>query len=79
MLLKIENGRSPHPKKWAQSAHQKSPSFVYRQDGYELSYEVEVIITPKKEKVKGKVLTVPPMPAAIFPAHAFQSGIRNCG
>jgi hypothetical protein len=49
-------------KKWAQSAPikqkkgttcpSKNPSFVYRQDGYELSYEIWVIIAVFGGKVK---------------------------
>ena len=34
----------PQTKKRTQSVHLKSPSFVYRQDGYELSYEITVIV-----------------------------------
>ena len=42
-----------HNKKWARCAH-PVPSFVYRQDGYELSYEFGVIILLKKVIVKKK-------------------------
>jgi hypothetical protein len=42
----------PQNKKWAHCTHQKSPSFVYRQDGYELSYEIEDIIAFREQKVK---------------------------
>ena len=38
-------------KKQAQCAH-LLPSFVYRQDGYELSYKVRVIIAAKRRFVK---------------------------
>ena len=33
--MRTENVRN---KKWAYNAHPKNPSFIYRQDGYELSY-----------------------------------------
>ena len=39
-------------KRWAQSAHHKVPSFVFRQDGCELSYEIVAIIAKKQKKVK---------------------------
>ena len=50
-------------KKWAQNAPKKDgrkapirkiPSFVLRQDGCELSYEIVAIIAKKREKVKQK-------------------------
>ena len=44
----IKNGRK---------APIKIPSFVFRQDGCELSYEVEAIIDPKPGNVKQKALS----------------------
>ena len=32
-------------KKWAYNAHPNTPSFVYRQDGYELSYSLTYSIS----------------------------------
>ena len=34
-------------KKWAQSTHPKVPSFIYRQDGHELSYEINAMMIPQ--------------------------------
>jgi hypothetical protein len=45
----------PKNKKRAQNAHLIIPSFVYRQDGYELSYEIEGIISQMDEVVKVKI------------------------
>ena len=42
-----------HNKKWARCAR-PVPSFVYRQDGYELSYEFGDIILPEITLVKKK-------------------------
>jgi len=53
MLLKTKNGRNSHPKN-ERNAPIRIPSFVSRQDGCELSYEIEVIIADFFEKVKKK-------------------------
>ena len=49
---------APIPIKNERNAPIRSPSFVYRQDGYELSYEVGVIITRILTNVKRLLLPV---------------------